>query len=169
MVVNRNKNGVIGRVRATSRNGFPIKYKLISRHPKVRIRADNGAITMSYRSALSERIPIISTAFRVSAQVQLNIPRFSRNRFRATTWVRIITIRRYYGDKILQRVHRKLLIPTKMNHLSQTITPENLHRLVRMIPPKVNPFAAQMSAAQMSIDNACSRTLLAIKDFFKGK
>ena len=56
-----------------------------------------------------------------------------------------------------------------MNHLSQTITPENLHRLVRMIPPKVNPFAAQMSAAQMSIDNACSRTLLAIKDFFKGK
>ncbi len=82
--------------------------------------------------------------------------------------MRIVALRLYYGDNIIQSYKGKFSSLVKTNRLSRVISPEGLHRVVRWISPVVNALSTQISSAQARLDNACAKLSWAIRSHFKG-
>ena len=165
--------GTIGKVHASSKSGKPITYQLLSYHPYVKIDKNDGSIQINYKNSprySPNRSQV--TTFRVAASTAPNSKQCRSSSCRkchSNTWVRIIALRLYYGDKIIQSLWKKFSSLLKTNRLSRNISPESLYQVVRWISPKMNALSTKISSAQARLDNACTKVARAIKSHFKSK
>ena len=171
VVVNGHTVGTIGKVEARSRCKSPITYTLLSQHPFVEINPNDGSIIINYKR--SPKLPSNRsrvTTFRVAARkAENNCRPPSCRQCQSNTWVRIVALRLYYGDKIIQSLRGKFSSLVKTNSLSRDISSESLYRVVRWISPKLNALSTKISSAQAKLDNACSKLSWIIKSHFKSK
>ena len=173
VVVNGRTFGTIGKIKASSKSGKRITYRLLSHHPFVNIDQNDGSIEISYRR--SQKTKYFSrrrqeTTFRVGASTPLPNNRCRLRwcrRCQHNTWVRIIALPLYFGDKIIQSLQKRLSTMVKVNRLPRVVSPDSLYRVVRWISPKVNSLSTKISSAKARLDNACSQLAWAIKSHFK--
>ena len=173
VVVNGRTFGTIGKIEARSRSGKPITYRLLSYHPFVKIDENDGSIEINYKRSqktkyFSARSQV--TTFRVGASTPLQNNRCkfrSCRRCQHNTWVRIIAIPLYFGDKIIQSLQKRLSTIVKINRLPRAVSPYSLYRVVRWISPRVNTLSTMISSAKARLDNACTQLIWAIKAHFK--
>ena len=161
-------------MRASSKSGKRITYRLLSHHPFIKINQNDGSIEINYKDSpkYSPKRSQITT-FRVAASTPRQNNRRCRllscRQCRSNTWVRIIALRLYYGDKIIQSLQGNFSSLVKTNHLSRVISPESLYRVVRWISPRVNVLSTKISSAQARLDKACTKLSLTIRSHFKSK